>query len=228
MHGPPGYDWCRTYVAAASDADRTRETIPVLEDLVEREPGNTDAWRLLYQAAATSNDYDQATVALTIADYIEGVSTQEIVQLGDLYVQIGVPAKAVDYYARAIAKGDFSGSTDLRERLAYAYIAAHDYDAAIEYLSGTLAEEPSARLESLLGDVYYQLDDYENALRAFLRSFELDPEDCRSKFMTGYCAYRLDRDDEARRHLQRLLDDATCEDHHERALQLIRAIDLRL
>lgn len=219
--GPPPLEWCRAYVAAAHGADRTRDTFPVLRALVEREPGNPEAWQLLYQAAGMMADYEQAAAALTIVDFIQPSDVQQLVQLGDLYMQIDVPAKAAPYYERALATPDANKPADLRERLAGAYVTAHDYENAIRFLDAELRKNPTARMWSFLGDVHYARDDYEEALSAFRESSKLDPGNGRAFLMMGYCAYQLERNDEARTHL---LAAAGFDDQRDAAQQLLRAL----
>jgi len=222
--GPPSLDWCNTFVSAAYAANRITESFPVLRALVEREPGSVGAWRLLYQAGLMARDYRQAAVALTVADYVQPIDRKELVELANLYEQIDVPVRAIPYYKRALSSGADGDAAKLHERIAGAYLSARDYDGAIEFLGDVLERAPTPVLWSLLGDVHYKRDEYEQALNAFGRCVALDPEEDRALYMMGLCAYELERYDEARQHT---LAAARFERQSEAADRLLRAIERR-
>jgi tetratricopeptide (TPR) repeat protein len=89
------------------------------------------------------------------------------------------------------------------ERLASAWLGAHDHDRARTTLKTALSQKETAGLWSLLGDLEYLDEDFEAALAAFGRACDLDPEFGRGWLMMGYCAIELGRPDEARPHLEK-------------------------
>jgi Flp pilus assembly protein TadD len=96
-----------------------------------------------------------------------------------------------------------TGRAEEFERLASAWLSAHAHDRARATLKTALGRKETVRLWSLLGDLEYLDEDYEAALTAFDRSCELDPEFGRGWLMMGYCALELERETEARRHLEK-------------------------
>ena len=117
-----------------------------------------------------------------------------------------MPIQAARYYEQAMAQPDAdveTGRVKEFERLASAWLGAHDYDRARATLKTALGQKENLGLWSLLGDLEYMDDDFEAALTAFDRATDLDPEFGRGWLMMGYCAIELGRPDEARRHLEK-------------------------
>ena len=201
-------DWYQAMISAGIEADRPGVVEPFVDQLQADNPSEPRAWELSYQFAVGQEDYRSAAVSLTVAGYLRPLSRSEAVQLGDLYSVISVPVKAAGYYEQAMdmptTTDDIeSGRTDEYERLASAWLGAHDHDRARATLQTALSEQETVGLWSLLGDLEYLDKDFEAALTAFGRSCEVDPDFGRGWLMMGYCAIELGRQDEARRHLEK-------------------------
>jgi len=119
-----------------------------------------------------------------------------------LYAVIGVPLKAAAYYERAYS-ADTEPVPAEYKKLASAWLAAHEPEAARATLQTALAAHPTTVLWALQGDVEYIARDFTAALSAFSNSTELDPEFGRGYLMMGYCALELGETEAARRHLSR-------------------------
>ena len=201
-------NWYQALISAGIEADRPGVVEPFVDQLLADNPSDPRAWELSYQFAVGSQDYRAAAVSLTVVGYLRSLSHDEIVQLGDLYSMISVPVQAARYYEQAMdippAIDDVeSGRTDEFERLASAWLGAHDHDRARATLQTALGEQETVGLWSLLGDLEYLDEDFEAALTAFGHSCEVDPDFGRGWLMMGYCAIELGRQDEARRHLEK-------------------------
>jgi tetratricopeptide (TPR) repeat protein len=193
-HGDPSLDWYKALVSVyltLEDKGRGNETVGAM---LERYPQDPEAWNVAFQYAASVSDYKQAAVALTIKGYLQDLTREERLQLGDLYSAIKDPARATSFYRSALVD---SGSAKELERLASAYIAAYDTRSALETIERAIAEEPSARLWSLKGDLHYMEQDYARSYDAFGKCAELDPQNGRAYLMMGYCAIEMARYDEA-------------------------------
>jgi len=187
-------DWYRALIAACLETGDRERGQRAVAHLLERHRSQPDAWQLAYQYHVGATEYREAAVALTVMGYLRPLSEGEQVQLGNLYTAAGLPALAGESYAAAL--GDSAGPGEF-ERLASAYLAAHDRAAALATLEKALATAPSARLWSLLGDLRYLESDFAAAQAAYARCAELDPESGRALLMQGYCAFELGRRQEA-------------------------------
>jgi tetratricopeptide (TPR) repeat protein len=190
----PKLDWYRVLIASYAELkDEERGSLAVSR-MISDLPGNPESWELAFQFAASLGNYEQAAVALTIISYLRPLSQEEQMQLGDLYTVIGVPAKASTYYEKALEN---EGSTRELERLASAYLASYNTKEALVTLKRALEAEPTARLWSLLGDLYYMEKDYAEAYVAYSSCTELDPDQGRAFLMMGFCALEMGKVNEA-------------------------------
>ena len=214
QHGPPQLEWYRGLVSAHLAQEAPARADAAMDSLLARHPADPDAWLLAYQQAAAAGDYREAAVHLTVAGYLRPLTRGEKRQLGDLYAAAGVPIMAARYYAAALADSssgpaasDWNQDTRSKqqERLAAAYLAAHQPERALAVIENSLAAGPTTRLWSLKGDLHYMREEYEEALAAFGRAVALgDTPDSQGRLllMMGYCALALDRLDEAAKHLR--------------------------
>ena len=199
-------DWYQAMISAGIEAGRPGVVEPFVDRLLEDHPSEARAWELAYQFGIGREDYKAAAVSLTVAGYLRPLSHDETVQLGDLYAMISVPVQAARYYEEAMevpAADVETGRADEFERLASAWLGAHDHDRARSTLKTALAEKETVGLWSLLGDLEYMDGDFGAALTAFGSACDLDQDFGRGWLMMGYCAIELGRETEARRHLNR-------------------------
>lgn len=217
-HGRPKLDWFRALVAAAVDKEDRALGDRAVADMLKVYPDSPEAWQLAFQHAAANDDLRRAAVSLTVKSFLTTLSETELIQLGDLYRVIDVPVKAADFYTSAL--GEEPAPEDY-ERLASAYLAAHDGDEAERVLTDALARSPSLRLWALLGDLKYMEEDYAGAYRAYDACRELDADYGRVWLMMGYCAMELENLADARRHLEQA---ASYEDQADSARNLLSQV----
>lgn len=192
--GPPKMEWYRALVSAALQTGDREVGERAVDGLIANYGDDPDSWTLAFQYAAGTADYHQAAVALQIKSYLTPLTREEQIQLGDLYAAIGVPQEASENYATALEDG---ADTKELERLASAYLAAHDTEEALRALNRALEHEPSPRLWSLYGDLNFMERKYEDAYQAYKNSAAMDAEDGRAYLMMAYCAMEIGNKEEA-------------------------------
>jgi tetratricopeptide (TPR) repeat protein len=195
-------EWHRALVAAAVEAEQPARAIPYLQRLLEARPADPSVWELAYRFHAGQAAYKPAAVCLTVVSHLRPLSRAEQIQLGDLYAAIGVPLQAARSYEKAF-RADTGPRPDEYRKLASAWLAAHELDAARATLSTALSARETVALRALLGDLEYSAGQYEPSRQAFQRAVALDPDFGRGHLMLGYCALELGREEEARQHLAR-------------------------
>ena len=201
-------DWYQALISAGSEAGQASRVEPLLDHMLADNASEPRAWELGYRFAVAREDYRAAAVSLTITGYLRPLARDESIQLGDIYAVISVPLQAARYYEKSMAmpgKGESveAGRAGEFERLASAWLGAHDHARARSTLQTGIGEKETVGLWSLLGDLEYLDQDFEAALKAFGRACELDRDFGRGWLMMGYCAIELDRWGEARRHLNK-------------------------
>jgi tetratricopeptide (TPR) repeat protein len=187
-HGEPKLDWYRALISACLDLEDGARGKQAVGNMLKSFSVDPDAWRLAFQYAASTGDFQQAAVALTITSYLRPLTPEEEKQLGDVYSVIGIPAQASLHYKKAM---NGSGTAEEFEQLASAYLASHDTKEAMQTLKQALEMKPTYRLWSLIGDLYYIEKDYAKSYEAFEKCMEYDDQQGRPYLMMGYCALEL-------------------------------------
>jgi tetratricopeptide (TPR) repeat protein len=189
-HGDPKLEWHRALLMACLDLEDGEGGRAAVDRMLRQYGESADAWRLAFRYSAATGDYEQAAVALIIGGFLRELSLDEEMTLGDLLLAAGVPSRAAGHYEHALAD---SGSTQDLERLASAHLAAYEFDDALIALNRALAQEPTAQLWSLLGDLNFMSKEYESAFDAYANCVASDTTFARGYLMMGYCAMQLDR-----------------------------------
>ncbi|HER44053.1 MAG TPA: tetratricopeptide repeat protein, partial [Candidatus Eisenbacteria bacterium] len=208
-------DWYRGLLSAYSDLKDYENGAEAAGRMIEKFGMDPEAWKLAFQFAAGSGDFKRAAVALTVVGYMRPLTREEELHLGDLYSVLGVPYKASYHYEAAI---ESESSPREFEKLASAYLASYDVESALETLRRALDRNPTPKLWSLLGDLYYMERDYGKSLDAFQSCAMMDPEHGRAYLMMGYCALEMRQPKIA---LEQLTRAAEFEDQREMALALL-------
>ncbi len=192
----PPRPWLKALVQTYLALRRFEQARRALERLLGREPGDPVLWRLLAELYLRTKDYPAAAAALEVAYRLEPPSSPPgWRRLAELYQAAGAPLQAARYYRRAW--GDKPRPRDL-ERLAKLYYFANYPRRALELARRLVQRAPSPGGWALLGSIYRRLRRYPEAYRAFYRAARLGDKDGRYSLMAGYCAWRLDRLQDAR------------------------------
>lgn len=201
--GKPELDWFRALIAAESQNGNRAKGEKAVDDMLKIYPSEPAAWNLSYQHALQYEDYKAAAVALKVKDYLQPLSPEETVRLGDILSAAQAPSWAAQHYREAL--GAEPTSEDY-ERLVRAHLAAHEQDEALAVLSDALRQAPSFDLWNMKGYAAYENEDFATALDAFAECLKLDPEYARGHTLMGYCALQLDRLAEAEGYLRKAVE----------------------
>jgi tetratricopeptide (TPR) repeat protein len=195
-------EWFQAYLATVQDAGPSAQTPGLVDRLLGDFEDDGAAWQLAAQDALGREEYEQAAIYLTIANFIEPLSFSELIQLGDIYAVINVPLKAARYIEQALASGEKTPEPVDYERLASAYLAAHKAPEARQAIARGLAVGETYQLWSLLGDLDYLDKDYAAALVDFEKCQDLNSDFGRGWLMMGYCAAEMGNNDQACQYLE--------------------------
>jgi tetratricopeptide (TPR) repeat protein len=140
---------------------------PLLLGLIERTPERKTYWVQASSVALSSENYDSATALLQLAQNGNLLTeAKEIRSLAGLLIVRGIPYRAAQLLQQAIADQRLSGDAENYELLGNCWVAARDYDKAVEPLNraGELAAtgEPFLRL----AEVYAQQENWPGAVEA--------------------------------------------------------------
>lgn len=107
----------------------------------------------------------------------------DLVGKGNTAVQEGDYQTALDYYHQA--EVERPETPELEYNIAGALYHDEKYEEAVDKLQKSLVLEDVNKEASAhynLGNVYYRMGDFQNAIRSFQRSLELTPEDIDAKY----------------------------------------------
>jgi tetratricopeptide (TPR) repeat protein len=219
-HGEPKIEWFRALLLSCVDTADEERGEKAVDNLISWHGDSAEAWYLAFQFYSGMGNYRQASVALTVTSYLRPLTPAEQIQLGDLYTVIEVPEVAAEQYEAAFGH---SASATQVERLASAYLAARDMEAALRTLEQALRRQPTPRLWSLLGDLYYMERNYEESYRAFEQIGVGESGHPRASMMMAYCAIELGRYPVAMAHLEYATGFPGQEDRAKDLLNRLRA-----
>lgn len=165
--------WLQLLLAIRFKREEFALAYPVLLQLVEKVPDKKVYWVQVAAVALSMEKYDTAASLLQLA-HNAGLLTDgaEIKRLAELLAHEGAPYRAAQILARAIDGKQLNADTAVYEFLGNCWIAAREFDKAIEPLSraGELADngEPYVRL----AEVYFQQEDWRHVSEVLARGFD--------------------------------------------------------
>lgn len=173
----------RGLVKCLIDQERYREAVRLLENLLEKDPGDAQLWLLLANANLAIDKLDEAIIRLECARYLNVASPEALATLGDLYINRNQPNEALSAYRKAFSSE--TPSVDRTLRAGEGFVMLHDVQGGeemIEKLKKLSSQESFAagrmkRLRRLEAHLAYLKGDIKSAIRAYEKLLEEDPLD---------------------------------------------------
>ncbi len=148
-------------------------------------------WRLATHIYLERNDYPHALVTLKVLGYLRPLNDEETALLANLYLSLGVPRQAREYYRRLSAA--HPDDATLLTRLAYASLNLHQPQQALEWADKALAhtrKKPArARLLQLAGQLLFSLGRYAEACKTYAELARCGDDPGAAYLMQGYAAW---------------------------------------
>jgi tetratricopeptide (TPR) repeat protein len=169
----PQPSWVELLLALHLQRDQYREAIPLLERLIAMQPDKKTYWQQLSSIYGQLEDYPNALAIAQLA-YSAGLVTDdsEIRRLADLLLYNDVPYRGATILEAAIEKRQVNVDDKLYEKLANCWIAAGEFDRAIQPLQRAAELSPNGDLFVRLGEVQVQREDWAAAVPALQRGIE--------------------------------------------------------
>jgi tetratricopeptide (TPR) repeat protein len=171
------------------DQERYREAVRLLENILEKDPGNVQLWLLLANANVAVGKTDAAITKLECARYLKIASPEAMATLGDLYINRNQPDGALSAYREAFSSWKPSPGRMLRA--AEGLVMLRDYRGAEEMIGKLeLAPEPlsrrqTKRLHCLRAHLSYLKGDIKAAIISYKKLLEEDPLDADALLALG-------------------------------------------
>ena len=160
----PKKQWVRVLLAILLQGERYKEARPVLEDAVQRWPGEKAFWQQITAVYYETDSDDLAFVAQQ-AMHIQGMLTtsKELSRMAQLYLYHGVPIKAATILDEGLKNGSIEKTDKNYEMLANAFMHAREWEKSISPLTIAASKSDDGKLYLQLGQSYLQDEKWKDA-----------------------------------------------------------------
>ena len=173
------------------DQERYREAVSLLENLLEKEPDDSQLWLLLANANMAIGKSDRAVIKLECARYLNIASPEALAALGDLYINRNQPHDAISVYREAFSSE--KPSVDRMLRACEGFVMLSDSYGAGEMigkLKKSASQKPfgtgrKKRFHRLSAHLAYLKGDMKSAIISYEKLLEEDPLDADALIALG-------------------------------------------
>jgi len=163
--------WQEILLQQYMQLDMRKEALAYADALAKQAPTEPKWWKALASIHLQSGKYQPALAAMLIDSFLEPLSEQESKLVADLYLQVGIPAKAADLYQVILQA---KNTPQLLERL---ILALRRQGQTKEALAVLEKFDPTGKVENLLmqkADLLYELGKYRMAAEVYQKTAEKD------------------------------------------------------
>lgn len=168
----PQESWLQLLLAIRLTRKDYRESIPVIEELVRRYPKKS-YWIQLSTVHGALGDFEEALIPLQLA-YEQGLLSEdeELRRLGQLLLFLELPYRAARVLDRGLEQERIKPDPDVYEMLSNAWIAAREFEKAVDPLEKAAAISEKGDTYVRLAQVQLQREKWGAAVEALERAFE--------------------------------------------------------
>ena len=202
----PQESWVQLLLALRLAREEYKQAVPLLMKLLTASPQKKSYWLQLSSVQAALESYQRALVPMQLA-YRAGLLTEpaQLQRLTDLLLQVGIPHRAGLILSQALEQKKLEADAKAWEKLGNCWIAAREYDKAIEPLGRAAALASAGELYVRLAEVHVQREEWGRAADALRRG--LDKGGLRSpgnaQLLMGIAFYNQAKPQEARAWFER-------------------------
>lgn len=144
--------------------------------------------------------------------------------LADYYLQTNQEDAAMAHYNTLLEMENVAKKEQIYNNLAN-LLVEKDLEEADKYIQKAYEINPQdAQIIDTMGWIYFQREDYLNALRQFRKAYVLDSTEPGVKYHLSYVLYKLGRVDEAKKQLERLFEEHDAFPQETKAKALLAAL----
>ncbi len=186
--------WQETLLQIFLTTDDLKRARDWATSLAREAPAQARWWKALVHIHLSLDNYDKALDCMIIYGFAAPLSAPEKKLLADLSLQLGIPARAIGMYEDILA-GDApckpKERQNLIQRLINAFRQTGQLDRALAVLDGVSAQDCTAELLMLKGDLLYEAKDFKAADTAYrLAARGNCPQRGQAWLMAGYAAWQ--------------------------------------
>ena len=170
-----------------------RRALAYATELTEESPQVATWWKARAHIELAASRYEKALGALVIYGFLTPLSGDERKLLADLYLQVGIPARAAPVYTEYLLASD---DHETSYRLALAYDQLGQPERALDTLRAfehRPQEKAHYDLYMLRGEISYRLQHYEEARSSFSKAAGCGKQRSgQAWLLAGYAALQLE------------------------------------
>ncbi len=221
----PRDTWYQLYYRVLFEQKKFEAAEIVLLGMISRYPTREQLWRTLashYMQLERSTD---ALAAIMIAYNIGLIDGEkDFQQIVSLYNYIDIPEKGARMLQQWIEEDQLPGDAETLKQLGSLWLLARERESAKGVLRQAATLAPDGRTFELLGGIYFEDEDWDQALRAYQDALNVGglEEPLRISLLAGISAYRAGRMEDARISLQAA---ARSDEYRSQAESLLRKLN---
>ena len=199
--GKPNDQWDRIYYQILFEQGEYDLALDVIMGMLNRVPANDGYWRLLVNHYMQREENRDALAALVIAN-LQNPMTQEadLKRMVSLYGYVEIPEKAARLLDSYMADERVTRDADTLRQLGDLWLMAREREKAKDVLQEAASVAPDGRTYQLLGGIYFEDEQWDDAYAAFLEALDqgglTNPPQV--QLLAGISAYRAGLNREAR------------------------------
>lgn len=202
--------------------DMRKKAYGFVQSLTRQAPTEAVWWKALAHIELQNENYKKGLAAMTIYSLLSPLTREEEKLLGDLYMQQGIPQKAVKNYENCARKKNDKQTVLCLVR---SYIDLDRSELALQNLNALSAAEKDQRVEMLRGEILYTMKDYEQAAEVYKQAAESKGQhSSRAFLMAGYCDWQLGNMMKAKESFKQAAQSKKCRKEAQRALKQLDRI----
>jgi tetratricopeptide (TPR) repeat protein len=221
----PRDTWYQLYYRVLFEQKKFEAAEIVLLGMISRDPTREQLWRTLashYMQLERSTD---ALAAIMIAYNIGLIDGEkDFQQIVSLYNYIDIPEKGARMMQQWIEEDKLPGDAETLKQLGSLWLLARERESAKGVLRQAATLAPDGRTFELLGGIYFEDEDWDQAHRAYRDALGVGglEEPLRISLLAGISAYRAGRMEDARISLQAA---ARSDEYRSQAESLLRQLN---
>lgn len=194
-------DWYQSWFVMAYRLNDYKQSREVAKTMVSRWPTDADLWNYYANSALMLHDDGQATAIYGIMYRRNMLSGQDdYLQYANLLLEQKAPYKAAEVIAKGLDKGVIKKTKDNYDTLASAWIAAREWDKALDTLGKEAKLASSGSVYLRQAEIYLNRTDYGNAHKAAQQAIQkgnLKKDTGKAWMALGQASYHMKNYDSA-------------------------------
>ncbi|MGH8019158.1 MAG: tetratricopeptide repeat protein [Opitutaceae bacterium] len=216
LRAPGETRWLEGKARILAESGRFEETLAATDELLRKHPDNLEYWRLQGNAHLGLGHMEETARSLEVARLVGRLDAGALYLLGNVYMKLDIPEKALDSYLAALEEQPQSTPGNLLN-VARSLLGDEQFELA-RRLVATL--QPNNENWTKADRLYFELiggrialndGDKEAALASFSRVLDIDPTNVECLFRASQLHTDMGRFDKARYYLEKIQGDATYE-----------------